>query len=75
MCNKSGANSACATCSNEGAVGAGFGGTGDGLGFGGGNRVGLHPVDRVLDHRPAAVEHRGGQGGRHFGERGAQAIE
>jgi hypothetical protein len=31
--------------------------------------LGLHPVDRVLDHRPGAVEHRGGQGGRHFGER------
>ena len=31
--------------------------------------LGLHPVDRILDHRPGAVEHRGGQGGRHFGER------
>jgi hypothetical protein len=25
--------------------------------------LGLHPVDRVLDHRPGTVEHRGGQGG------------
>jgi hypothetical protein len=23
--------------------------------------LGLHPVERVLDHRPGAVEHRGGQ--------------
>lgn len=61
--------------SDRGAVGAGFGSTGDGLGLGGGDRVGLHPVNRVLDHRPGAVEHRGGQGGRHFAERGAQAIE
>jgi hypothetical protein len=30
---------------------------------------GLHPVNRVLDHRQGAVEHRVGQGGRHFGER------